>query len=348
MTDKQPLVSVVMSVYNSERYLRESVESILSQTFTDFEFIIIDDGSVDKSNSILQSFTDPRIKVLSNNKNLGLIVSLNKGFDEAKGKYIARMDADDVSLPERLQKQVKFLDTNPGIGVVGTWIRSFDDRLGHILKFPTDQKIIKAWLLFDNTFAHPSAMLRRSFLKSYHLHYDPNFKHVEDYDLWVRSSRFFDIATIGEVLLLYRRHENSISSSNRSNQINKTNEIRLRQLKDMGFNPSSKEQTLHNIVSTQDWNAIKNFEIIFEIKVWLNKLQNQNILKKTFDQQSLEYVISKHWFLMSYGSTKLGLRVAKDYFSSTLKNYYRPTNKELIKFMVKCLLKKGLSQNNNL
>ena len=120
-----PKVTVLMPVYNGEKYLKEAITSILLQTFDDFEFLIINDGSSDASVDIIQSFRDPRIRLVHNDTNIGLIATLNKGLKLAHGKYVARMDQDDISLPRRLEKQTYFMDNNPDVGVCGTWIKLF-------------------------------------------------------------------------------------------------------------------------------------------------------------------------------------------------------------------------------
>jgi len=128
----EPKVTVLMPVYNGERYLNEAVDSILGQTFTDFEFLIIDDASTDKTPEILRSYDDPRIRVVTNEENLGLSKSLNKGLALARGEFIARMDADDVSYPYRLQVQHEFMTQHPGAGVIGSWAE-YIDRKGEIV-----------------------------------------------------------------------------------------------------------------------------------------------------------------------------------------------------------------------
>lgn len=187
-----PKVSVIMSVYNAEKYLRESVQSILGQTCTDFEFIIVNDGSTDTSKEILESFSDPRIKII-NQKNRGLTESLNTAIRESKGMYIARMDADDISFPERFEKQISFLDTHPDIAMCGTQC--------DVYKVPQTHRDIKRMMLFHNPFIHPSTMIRSSVLKQ-NL-YDTSFRHLQDYELWTRIVPFYKTANLPDVLLKY-------------------------------------------------------------------------------------------------------------------------------------------------
>ncbi len=209
-----PRISVVMAVYNAERYLEEAITSIRSQTYDDFEFIIVDDGSTDQSTAILNSFAarDRRITV-HRQPNLGLITSLNKACSLARGVFVARMDADDISLPRRFEKQVRYLERQKGIGVLGTWIQDIGaaGQPGPIWPLPTSAATIPWFLMFGNCLAHPSVMMRRQLIQS--LTYRADAVHIEDYDLWIRASSVTGVANIPEVLLKYRVLNQSVSSS---------------------------------------------------------------------------------------------------------------------------------------
>ena len=210
-----PRVSVVMSVYNAEKYLAEAVESMLGQTFEDFEFIVIDDGSTDGSGTILEKFAarDGRLTLLSQ-PNCGLVPSLNRACKYARAPYVARMDADDISLAHRLEKQVEYLDRNPEIGIVGTWIQDIggSGEPGPIWPLPTSPLTIPWFLMFGNCMAHPTIMMRRQVIES--LGYRDEAAHVEDYDLWMRASSVTRLANIPEVLLKYRVLAHSVSTRN--------------------------------------------------------------------------------------------------------------------------------------
>ncbi len=225
---KKPLVSVVMSVYNGEQYLREAIDSILSQTFTDFEFIIINDGSTDGTLKIIKSYKDPRI-VLISRENRGLVSSLNEGIEKARGKYVARQDADDVSLPERLKKQLEYLRTNTKCGVVGSRIREINETgkpyYRVVLSNELPNKSLEMALYYCNPLAHGTVLMRTDVVRSlggYRKQYWP----AEDYDLWVRAARVNRIAVIDEVLYLYRFNEQGISLSNTAKQNSIAEQIR--------------------------------------------------------------------------------------------------------------------------
>jgi len=223
MLDNAPLVSVILPVYNSANYLAMAIESVLVQTYTHFELIVINDGSTDESENIINSFKDARIKQVKNERNIGLIATLNRGIEIANGEYIARMDADDICLPNRLMLQVNYLEKNTSVAVVASfveYINAFNKAIGHweIDRLSNNEKAILKTLPKENCLAHPTIMFRAAVAKQYKYHYKQ--KHTEDYDLWLRIAA--DGALIGkinEVLLQYRVHENSITKS----QLQKTN-----------------------------------------------------------------------------------------------------------------------------
>ena len=183
---KNPKISVIMPNYNNELYLREAIESVLNQTFKDFEFIIVDDGSTDKSIEIIQSYNDPRIKIFINEINKGVSYTKNVGLDAAKGEYIIILDSDDICHPERLEKQVKFMDKHPDIGVLGTLCLYFnkDKTLYEVDHFPSDPDFLKALLIYDCSIHQPTVIMRKDVLNRHNLRYDVDIRYGEDYDFW--------------------------------------------------------------------------------------------------------------------------------------------------------------------
>lgn len=209
-----PKVSVLLSVYNGQRFLRQSIESILNQTFLDFEFIIVDDGSSDDSVKIIESYHDPRVVFLRHLSNQGLVTSLNDGLSIASGQLIARQDADDISLPNRLEEQIKYFDQNPQLVIAGSAGYLIDDTGKHVGKFsvPSSDAEIRWTLLLANSFAHPTVMIRANTLHDHNLRYNSRMQHAEDYDLWSRLLAYGQGKNIEKPLIQYRCHAQQISN----------------------------------------------------------------------------------------------------------------------------------------
>jgi glycosyltransferase involved in cell wall biosynthesis len=211
-----PAVSVILPAYNCERYIGRAIQSVLDQTFSDFELIIINDGSTDKTEFAVLSFSDHRIVYQKNETNQGLVYSLNRAIDLAGGKYIARMDADDICRPERLAKQVAFLDNHNEITLVATTIDFINNEEKLTGQWELDRKTIspeqiRSKMPSENCIAHPTVMLRSSVLKEFK--YKTSQKNIEDYDLWLRLlNRGHQLAKVDEPLLLYRVHGDSVTS----------------------------------------------------------------------------------------------------------------------------------------
>ncbi|MBD2526706.1 glycosyltransferase [Nostoc sp. FACHB-133] len=210
-----PKVTVLMPVYNGEIYLREAIDSILSQTFQDFEFLIINDGSTDSTREIVCSYEDPRIRLIDNDYNLGLTQSLNKGLKLAEGEFIARQDADDISEPERLVKQVDFLETHPEVALVGTWYKQIDTQ-GNLIcecQLPYDCTQIRWGLLFYSPFIHSAVMLQKSAVLEQIGFYNEVAIHAEDYELWCRIALRLKIANLSDYLIKWRVHPSSVTAT---------------------------------------------------------------------------------------------------------------------------------------
>jgi glycosyltransferase involved in cell wall biosynthesis len=208
-----PIISIVMPTCNTPpEYLKESVESVLKQTFADFELLIIDDGSTDLSGiKKLKEYDDPRIRLITNTHDF--IVSLNRGVFEAKGQYIARMDADDVMLPNRLQVQYEYMEEHPEVDVCGSWVELFGDRK-EILQLEAEHKQIVATMLLYNPIAHQTVIMRKSVWKNTTELYHRGYPCAEDYQLWTDlAKKGFRFANIPQVLLLFRSSENQVSNT---------------------------------------------------------------------------------------------------------------------------------------
>lgn len=225
---RSPRVSVIMSVYNGEQYLTEAIDSILNQTFTDFEFIIINDGSTDGTADILRSYEDPRLRIVEQ-ENIGLTRSLNRGILLAQGEYIARMDDDDLSLPERLDRQVAFLNAHPEVGILGTACRIVDEVSTQEWEMhpPLSDGQIRQRLIRGNPFIHSSVMMRKSILQAVG-GYNEAYPYIQDYELWVRLAAHTRLANLPDVLHVRRFHWGAISTTKRTELLRLWLRMRIR------------------------------------------------------------------------------------------------------------------------
>lgn len=215
MSERVPAISVLLPVYNGAPYLTASIDSILSQTWQDFELIIINDGSRDESAAIIGSYVDPRIRYFEQN-NIGLAATLNRGIELARGQFVARQDQDDISLPQRFDRQVEYLTLHPACGMVGTWADIWREgtTTGRTLRHPAENALLQLELLFDNPFVHSSVMIRKTLLlETGGYAVDPRWQPPEDFELWSRMACHSELANIPEPLLIYREVAGSMSRS---------------------------------------------------------------------------------------------------------------------------------------
>lgn len=257
-----PLVSVVMAVFNAEKFLSQSIESILSQSYGNFEFIIINDGSTDCSWEIVLEYqrADARIRPIRLERNQGVSTAVNTGFEIATGKYIARMDSDDISLPERLAKQVEFMESHPEIGILGGGMQYMDES-GKLLGIPPvflGDLSIRWHLMFESPFINSTTMWRKSLMDLFGLKYDPSAIYgEEDYELW---SRFLPITkgwNLPDILIYYRLHPSSLSQRSADLQHEKVIDISCRSIMTLLPDAPVSTQEIRNLQ-----NAIKGVSSI--------------------------------------------------------------------------------------
>lgn len=234
---KAPKVTVLMAVYNGERYLREAIESILGQSFADFEFFIVNDGCTDSSRDIILSYRDPRIRLIDNQENIGLTKSLNIGLSLASGEYVARQDADDISYPTRIEKQIEYFETYPHTVLLGTQAFNIDEsgRRGFndaITRKATSKLAIKWQLLFDSAFIHTSVMFKRSIVWDILDGYDVCFLRNQDMELWLRIANKYEVANLPEILIESRYSRYSISRNYSMNDVQRVRDVLLIRLEE--------------------------------------------------------------------------------------------------------------------
>ena len=255
------LISVLMPVYNTkEEYLRASIESILNQTFTDFEFIIVNDGSTNNAEEVILSYKDDRIKYFKQ-ENQGIVGALNNAWSKASGKYIARMDSDDIAYPERFAKQIKFLEENPKYSLVGSWAKIIPSK--NIIKLPQDIKIMD--LLADCMFIHPSIMFNKADFEKFNLQYETGFEYAEDYCLYANAVKYLKITNLQEVLLDYRVYPENSSSKNRNVRIRSSFKVQDLILENLSNDKNLQEKIL-DLAYLKKRKKNKFTESIFSIK----------------------------------------------------------------------------------
>lgn len=316
MKSGSPKVTVLMPVYNAEKHLNEAIDSILNQTFTDYEFLIINDGSTDNSKNIILSYQDPRIRLVENNLNIGLTKSLNKGIDLSTGTYIARMDCDDISLPDRLQKQVAYMDANPDIDICGTWFRYFGNTGERTVFLPENHEDIKCGLLFYTTMAHPSIIIRKKKLLENNLYYDPAYISAQDYELWVRSLKYLRYHNIGETLLLYRLHDKQVGHRDYDRQFTSARLVLKTQLKNLLITPTEEDLDMHQSLCTGIFEQNENF--LTRVEKWLYMLQAANRKLRFYSDTAFEYLIHERWIRCCYRVHGFSLLCIIRLFSSAI------------------------------
>lgn len=297
-------LSVVMTNYNTQSdYLKSAIESILNQTFSDFEFIIVDDGSTDHSPDIIAKYAraDSRIIFLKNKTNMGITKSLNRGFSVASGAYIARMDADDISLPTRFERQLNYMNQHSDVIVCGTWADLIGEGAKNRKKKTwtteiPDREKFRCILLFGNqsSIIHPTAMFRKSMLDDFNIKYDESYRVSQDYKMWVDCSKYAQCANVPEILFQYRLNNRSVSVTASSEQFLMTKKNIKEQLSCINIDISDEEYDIH-------YGFLLNKKMFDKkIYLWLSKLIAANDRYSYFDKKILNNVIWTKWVDVIY------------------------------------------------
>ena len=292
-----PKITVLMPVYNGSKYLDEAIKSILNQTFQNLEFIIIDDGSTDDSLKNIKSYNDNRIRLIENKKNQGQSKTLNKGINLARGTYIARVDQDDISRSDRLEKQLEFMEKNSDIDVCGSWVELMGKH-SDVMNLETRSEEIKISLLTNQNLAHPAVMIRKSTLIKHNLYYDPKFIIANDYDLWVRMFEYCSFANIPEPLVKHRVHHNQFSKKFGEKNSFETNKILKILLKKIGVKTNDSSLIIYKkVFYGYDFEDL----VISEVFKYLRKLRSSNIRNRIFKPDIFNEFLRLKWrrFMLS-------------------------------------------------
>lgn len=342
-----PLVSVLFPCYNAEKYVEEALLSLINQTYSNIEIVAVNDCSTDATRDILDKYAaiDDRIKVYNNEENLKLIKTLNKGVGLCNGKYIARMDADDISLPERIEKQVDFLEKNPDYSVVSTMFyafRSGSDKRS-LYRNPSKYEDLQAALLFNSVICHPASMIRKTLFTELNLCFESTYVHVEDYALWSKALYLTKLANLDEALLLYRVHENQISTIYDKVQIENKKEVFKIHCKKLGLPTDEYSMDIY-ASSAECVPFVSSLEYIADCERFMLSLLEKNKENHFCSGIYLERLLSLHWLRLCANS-RIGLKVLKTCFKSPL--YIKANYKiqDFIIFYVKCLFKMEYKQS---
>lgn len=292
-----PKISVLMPVYNAQDYLAEAIDSVLNQTFTDWELIIGDDGSTDGTEDIIKSYikTHNRISYYKNEKNKGHTETKYSLLDKSTGEYIAFLDADDVSLPERFAIQNKFLDQHPDHGLCGTWGEMIDPKGNRIKKisFINQHEYIRCALVFNTAFLQSSIMVKRELMQKYYL--DKDILLVEDYNFECLVSRASKIENITKELVKYRWHESNISNTKQEILTNLNKKIYTRELQILGIQATDKELCIHNAIREKESQKVSDKEFFGLLKIWMKKLAKANQKSKAYKHSTFMATLCFRW-----------------------------------------------------
>ncbi|NDV95995.1 glycosyltransferase family 2 protein [Dysgonomonas sp. 521] len=334
-----PLVSVLIPCYNVERYVEEAVNSIRNQTYPNLEIIAINDCSTDRTGELLEKLAsaDSRMKIVTNEENLKLIKTLNKGIALCNGDYIARMDADDISLPTRIEKEVDFLEKHPDHDIVSTQFYAFRSEnpdkkdLNHS---PLHDEQLRAYMLFRSGICHPAVMIRKRVFTELGLKFEPEYLHVEDYALWSEAMYKTKLANLSEPLLLYRVHRYQVSSLHEDLQTENKKRVFKIHCRHLGL--PADDDFIDVYASVAECVPLHpTFDYLDKCEAFMVSLSKLNKEKGFCDKVYLEQLLSLTWLRLCANS-QLGLKVIKKMEASSLYKRENYTSRDLVIFYTKC------------
>jgi glycosyltransferase involved in cell wall biosynthesis len=293
-----PKISVIMPIYNAENYVKASIDSILTQTFTDFELILVNDCSTDRSGEVIRAIDDPRIRIIENEKNSGIIISRNKAIDIAQGKYLAIIDSDDIAFPDRLKDQFRFMEEHPECGICGSDYTVIDsnEKLVATMIVPRGAKENRTYLKLNICFCNSTMMIRTEATKS--IRYRPGYDIIGDYEIAYQVSKTWTIDNIPVITTAYRVHGNNISIVKRRAMLDNRRELDEEVLRDLGVPFTEHELDLHsNYINSND-EFFDTREKRKELASWLGKYIHEISRRKDLEPNVLKRVFALRWILM--------------------------------------------------
>lgn len=313
---QNPLISVILPAYNAEKYLAQAINSILNQKCRDFELLVINDGSTDNTEEVIRSFSDSRIRYIKNDNNLGLIGTLNKGISLSAGKYIARMDADDISRDIRFEQQVKYLESNPEVVICSSSRIEFSDlsERQHISFVPLDDISIRISSIFSTPFTHPAVMMRRDIVVDNNISFDLAYKYAEDYDFWIKILMHGKGYNFKVPLLLYRDTPNSQTNIGVERAIERKNTISAIQkkaLKAIGLELNQRDLDFMYILSLS--NHIKELDFskypVKYIKSFFSRLKSDLLMRYPEESKKINMILGKRYLkILAFNIPRLSFK----------------------------------------
>lgn len=326
-----------MPVYNSAAFLREAIDSMLRQTFKDFELLVMDNASTDESGALVRAYADPRIRYVQNERNLGLPASLNRGLRLARGEFIARMDADDRSRPDRLALQVRYLDEHPEVGICGGQILKHMNGRTYRVRYPRTHEEIRATALFFSPFAHPTVMWRRKLAQEHDWFYDETMRGYEDHDLWSRMVEGTRSANLPDILLDYRCHAEQLSGRYSADLLG----LRLKVFRRVvgRLLPGVSDADLNWHVRITSYSEPFDAGALDRAEQWMARLLQANAALGLYQEFMIRRVFRQRWIMICGQAAYLGMPAFRIYQRSVLAGGWR-LDRETFKLLGKCLLKK--------
>lgn len=331
-----PRVSVVMPVYNVASFVEATITSILAQTLTDFELLVLDDCSTDNTVDVIERIRDPRLRLIQNPRNLGRAGTDNAALSHVRGEFIAKMDGDDICHPERLAKQVAYLDAHSEVNIVGSFMQNFGAST-YLNRYPAQPADTQVLTLFTLPTGNPSAMMRASLFTELGMHYDASLRQTEDYDFCARYIRQLRIATIQAPLIEYRVPLQTGKKAILSERAGVSDTVREQLLREWGIPCTTRELQVHNTIAMLE--RPLDGVTLQEIAAWLSKMLAFNAVNSLFEVAALQRGLGKRWFEVCYTHAQPFFASWRHFNKSQLAAYYPLTAKQRLKMWAKSMRK---------
>jgi len=315
------LLSVIMPVYNAERYIFKAIKSILNQTYKNLELIIIEDGSTDQSLKIIESINDERVRLNKNDRNRGIVYSRNKGLSLAKGDYVGMFDADDIAFREKFEEQINFLEKNKDFGMIGSWAKWIDEndkKLPGGWRLKSSPEKIPSIMLFKNYFLQSAVLYRKESISNYT--FREGYDILEDYLIWLEITADHKTWNLQKHLVYYRVHSKGVTKRQKEKKEKREKKVFEMELKKFGLNPTEKELALHILIRNDD--SIKEISTLSEINNWLLKIIIQNKKVGKYNHKMLIRVVFDRWVKVCYKAKKLHILMLGRFIFSKLNFLY--------------------------